>query len=78
MLDTQMSLAPTHVRCKSVRPSVRDTFGFSILSASLVALREKFEVSGVGRALGGEKIDENLLGPNFFDAKLDPAQTFSN
>ena len=33
-LDTQMSLAPTHVRCKSVRPSVRpsvrDTFGFPI------------------------------------------------
>ena len=41
-----MSLAPTHV-CLSVRPlvrwSVRDTFEFSIISASLVALREKLK-----------------------------------
>ena len=42
-LDTHVSLAPTHV-CLSVGPSVRPShFRISILSASLVALREKLK-----------------------------------
>ena len=57
-LDAQASLAPTHVRCPSVRRSVRPShFRISNLSASLVALREKlkredpnyFSILGLGK-----------------------------
>ena len=42
-LDTQVSLAPTHVRCLSVRPSY---FRISILSGSLGCSTWKIEESG--------------------------------
>ena len=43
-LDAQASLAPTHVRCPSVRRSVRPShFRISNLSASLLALRERLK-----------------------------------
>ena len=68
-LDTQMSLAPTHVRCKSVRPSVRPSV---ILSDFLFCQRlwspyvKNLKLAGWGELWGGRK-----------SMKIFWAQTFS-